>query len=220
MITLEDLKNTWAELDQKLDRNWKLNLELIRRTNLDKARKKIRSLIWVNALTLTFYLVATVLFVSFTIANLASIPLMVTGIVFGLWTLLICIAAVHEFELISKLDYSAPIPELQKKLSKIKLVIIRYLRLGVWIFPLYFGFIILFFKLLFGIDIVTHGDQNWIIGNLIFSVVVFVPLALWAHKKLSPVNAEKKWMNKLLRGNGSQITDALVLLDEIEEFEE
>ena len=63
------------------------------------------------------------------------------------------------------------------------------------------------------------GDQSWIVGNLIFSVVAFGPAALWAHRKLSPKNAETKWMNSLLRGNGSQVTSAMAFINEIEEFE-
>ena len=37
--------------------------------------------------------------------------------------------------------------------------------------------------------------------------------------KLAPKNADKKWMDRLLRSNGSQITDAIAFLKEIEDFE-
>ncbi len=121
--------------------------------------------------------------------------------------------------MIIQVNYADSLPILQKRLIRARLAIIKYIRLGVWVFPLNFGFIILFFHFLFGVDIVAVGDRTWIIGNIIFNTIVFVPLAIWAHLKLSPKNADKKWMNRQFRGNGSQITDAIKFLDEIEDFE-
>ena len=75
--------------------------------------------------------------------------------------------------------------------------------------PLYFAFVILLFKVAWNLDIVVMGNQGWILSNVILSIA-FIPVAIWAHRKLSPKNAETKWMNNLLRGNGSQVTAAQV----------
>ncbi len=220
MTGLENLQHAWAAIDQKLDRNWKLNLEIIRRSNLDRVRNKLSQLIWVKGLLLALCLVFAVLFVIFTINNWQIVHMAITGIVLSVWMLAASIATIHELQLISSLDYSKPIPDMQRRLGKIRLVIIRYLRVGIWISPLYFSFIILFFKVAWNVDIVAVGDQAWIISNLILSIGVFLPLTIWAHFKLSTKNAEKNWMNVLLRGNGSQVTAAIHLIREIEEFEE
>jgi len=218
-MELDDLKLSWANLDQKLDRNWKLNLQLIRQTNLDKAQRKITNLIWAKGLALAVYFISLILFVEFTFDNLGVIHLATTGILLSTWTLAICITSIHELHLITTIDYALPVPDLQKKLVSIRLATVKYLRLGIWIIPLSFAFTILFFKAIFGVDIVAVGDTNWMIANGVFSLVVFVPLAIWLTKKISPKNAEKKWMNKLLKGNGSQITTAIDFLKEIESFE-
>lgn len=47
----------------------------------------------------------------------------------------------------------------------------------------------------------------------------FIGLALFIHHQLSSKNMDKKWLNWLLQGNGSQIGEALGFLKEIEEFE-
>lgn len=219
MKELENLQNLWASIDQKLDRTWKLNLEVIRQTNLNQVRSKMSSLIWVKGFTLAFYLLFTLLFIGFAAANWPAPNMVVTGILFAAWTLAIAVASVHELSLIRSIDYSEPVTVLQKKLGQLRLTIIRYLRLCVWILPLNFGFIILFFKVLWGVDIVDVGNTAWMIGNITFSLVVFVPLAVWLHRKLSPENAHKPWMNRVLRSNGSQITEALTFLKEIEKFE-
>lgn len=218
MITLEDFKKTWTKIDQKLDRNWKLNLEIIRRSNIDKSKSKMKNLVWIKAISLAFCLFFTILFIVFSVSNWGTIHLATAGITLATWTLSICVASIHELGLITQIDYSSSIPELQKRLSRVRLAIIKYIRLGVWIAPLYFAFIILFFKIAWNLDIVAVGDQKWILSNIILSIA-FIPAAIWAHRKLSPKNAEAKWMNNLLQGNGSQITSALALIKEVEEFE-
>ncbi len=218
-MELTELRELWNQVNEKLDRNWQLNLELIRRTNLDQVKNKIRRLIWINALTLSFYLLWAVLFGIFAVKNWTHPSVAVSGGLLAVWAITICAASIHELELLTTINYAQPIQVLQKKLGHIKLLIIRYLRLGIWIFPLYFVFIILMFWIFWGIDIVASGDPAWITGNVLVSVLVFLPLSIWAHFKLSPKNADTKWMNALLQGNGSQITDALHLIKEIEEFE-
>ena len=215
----DNLKQIWSGIDQKLDRNWKLNLDIIRNIKLKNAKSRMTTLLWIKGITLAFYIFFAILFIQFSISHRAVIYQAAAGIILAVWTIAICIASVHELLIITQIDYSASIPVLQKKLIGLKLVIIKYFRLAVWILPLNFAFIILLFNLVFGIDIVAIGDKTWIMSNVILSIFVFIPLSLWLHNKLVPKNAGTKWMNSLLRGNGSQITDALNFLAEIEDFE-
>lgn len=218
MTEMEQLKSLWTNIDQKLDRNWELNLQIIEHANLDKARNKMNNLVWIKAITMGFYGLSTILFVSYAVSRWGVPHQSFTGIIFAVWTLIIFITAIHELSLVLSINYSEAIPVVQEKLIKMKLTTIKYLRLGVWVFPLYFGFIILFFDLLFGVDIVAVGDKAWIISNIIFSILVFIPMAVWMHIKLSAKNANKRWMNKVLGGNGNQINDAMNLLEAIDSY--
>ena len=67
--------------------------------------------------------------------------------------------------------------------------------------------------------IVAHSATAWLITNIIISLFVFLPFAIWAHRKLSPDNVDKKWMKWLLQGQGSQLSSAVTLLKKIESFE-
>lgn len=141
------------------------------------------------------------------------------GFCFALWTAAVFATSIHELSLVLAIDYGDSIPVLQKKLIDLKLTIVKYLRLSVWVFPLYFGFIMLIFDLFFGIDIVAKGDPTWLLANGIFSIVVFIPMAIWMHTKLTTKNVNKPWMQKILGGNGRQVNDALSLLKEIEAYD-
>jgi len=214
-----DIQQLWSQLSDKLDRNWKLNLEVIKSTNLGKAKKKMTSLIWILAFTLLFYGAASYLLIKMIVLNWGSTPIVVSGIILAVWTLMICIGTVQELELISRLDYSQPVTVLQKQLGQIRLIIIKYFRLISWILPFSFAFIPPFFMVLFGIDITAEAPINWMVWNVVIVIALFLPITLWINKKLSIKNADKDWMQSVLKGSGSQINEAIVLLQEIEKFE-
>lgn len=218
-MELDNLQEIWQGLNQKLDRNWNLNLDIIRESKLDKVRHKMQQLVCIKALALAFYGGFGFFCVSFAATHWGTPHFVVTGIILGIWAFAITATAIHELTLILRLDYNAPVTALQKQLIALRLTIINYLRLAVWIFPLYFCFVILFFYLPFGVDIVAVGSKAWLISNGILSLVVFLPLTIWMHRKLRPENADKKWMQRLLKGNGSQVAEALHFLQEIERFE-
>ncbi|REE05659.1 hypothetical protein [Marinoscillum furvescens] len=218
-MEIDQLKLYWKQYDEKLDRNWKLNMHLLRTTNTSKARNELNKLTWVIGITLAFYVLATYYFVHFTIGGWPSPYLVGSGAILSIWTLIISVGCVHELELISRIDFSEPVATVQGKLLRLKLIIIRYLRLVVWIFPFFMAFIAWFFKALFGIDIMLHADPTWLWSNVAIGVLVFLPFSIWAHRKLSPKNANKPWMNKLIIGNGSQINKALEFIGEIDEFD-
>ncbi|SHK04986.1 hypothetical protein SAMN04488028_102618 [Reichenbachiella agariperforans] len=219
-IELENLKSTWATVEAKLDRNWKLNLKVIREGNLEKVRDKMKNLLRVKVITFTFYLIGGLCFAGFGIQHAAQWYMALTGGVFTLWAVLVCFTSVKEIELIMKLDYTAPVIELQRQLVTLRTTIIRYFRVGVWVFPLYMGWVIMAFQVFFGVDIIAVADQTWLYSQLGFTIVFMFPLALWMHSKLIPENADKKWMQRLLQGNGSQVAGAQAFLGEIREFEE
>ncbi len=217
-MDLDRLQEIWQDQDKKLDRNWQLNLEVLRRSNLDKARNKIRSLTWMIGATLAFFALCAIGFAGFTVSHWDSPHVTAAGVVLTLWTVWISSGAMRQLGFIANIDYAAPIPVLQKQLQELRLIIVSYLQKGVWIFPFYMAFVIWFFQILFGIDIIEVGNRNWLIAQGFFSVILILP-TLWAYRKLDRKNIDTKWMQTLLRGQGSQIADALGFIREIEAFE-
>lgn len=217
-MELEELKYIWEKQEKKIDLNWKLNVEMLRNTNLDKAKSKMNSLTWITAITLSFYLLMAMFFMTFTFKNLGATHLLLSGIVLTLWSLLIATGSIKQLSAIQKINYTEPIPELQKKLESLKLVILKYLQLAQWILPLYLAFVIFWFKVLFDFDILANAGRTWLIVQIVVSSALII-LSLWLHKKLQPKNISKKWINTIMKGAGSQISEALDFIKRIEEFE-
>ncbi|MDN5212046.1 hypothetical protein QQ020_08285 [Fulvivirgaceae bacterium BMA12] len=217
-MELSELKNTWLAYEKKLDRTWKLNLQLLRTTNLDKARSKIQRLTWIVGTTLAFYLLSSLFLLFFSIQHITIIHMAAAGIILTVWSLAIAIGAMQQLALINQLDYAAPVTTLQKKLEVLRLIVLKYFRLAIWILPFYMAFQIVSAEVLFGYDIIKQAKENWLIWQAGLSIA-FIPLTIWLHQKLNPKNMHKSWMKKVLKGNGSQITEAIEFIREIEKFE-
>lgn len=213
-----DLQQAWARHERKLDQNLKLNLELLRKVNLKSTRSKLRQLVWQNSLTAIFYVFAALYFINFAADHRPVWYFMLSGLALAGWSVAIAIAAIKQLRLILMIDYSGPVTELQKKLSYIKIVIIKNLRLAGWALPFHMAFMVVTLKILFGIDIIRNGDPDWLMWNGILAVGFF-GVAIFFHRKLSPANVDKKWINWLIQGSGSQVGEALEFLKEIEKFE-
>ncbi|MFT4786159.1 MAG: hypothetical protein ACI8QD_001518 [Cyclobacteriaceae bacterium] len=213
----DELQKLWMQIDQTADDN--LAKSLMQQVQLERSQSKMNQLVIIKTLNLLIAGGTSIALSSYAFDRFTQLPQFVAGTLLAIWMLAISIATIRELVLILHIDYSDPISLLQKKLIEIKLTSIKYLRLSVWILPFSFAFVVLFFDLIWGLDIVAAGDRNWMISYFALTVIVFVPAAIWMHTKLAPKNASKKWMNNLLQGNGSQIEEALLRLQRIEAFE-
>lgn len=215
MNELDNLKHLWQEQEQKLEQSMALNLSLFRETKLDKAQNQMVGLTWISSLTAAFYIAALWYFVFFAFHNLDNWHFVLTGGILAAWSGAIALGAILQLKSILTLDYAKPVAELQKQLQEIKFTIIRFFRLALMIIPFYLVFPEVIFKVLFNVDFITQMDPLWVI----LQPVVLLPLTIWIYTKLSPKNAEKKWMNWLLQGNGSQIKSAQNFIQEINQLQ-
>jgi hypothetical protein len=154
------------------------------------------------------------------IGSNAPVPqLMISGGVYLILAAIGLIGAVNQLTIVQSIDFSEPIPAILKKLTLLKLNVLRFIRLGVWTVPLYTASIIIMFDLLWGVDIYTVGDKNWWISQIVLSAL-FVPLAFWLYNKLSIKNMNKEYMKNLFNSSGGRkITASVDFLNEIAIFE-
>ncbi len=219
MKDLNEIQQLWSAHDQKLQQQMSINIDLLRKINLDKIERKMNSLVLIKAVALGFYLIVTILLVSYVVIKWPNLNLVISGTLISTWALAICFTSIQEIRMALSIRFTDPTIILQRHLMKYRSTIIRYLRIGVWVLPLHLAFVVLFFDLYFGIDIIQTGNQTWLISQFLFSLLVMTPLAVWLYRKLIVANVDKKWMYRILKGNGSQLLDSLQLLNEIKDVE-
>ena len=215
MNELENLKGLWQQQEQKLEQTMALNLDLLQEVKIINAKNHLRSLIWISGITLMFYMVAFWYFVSFTVQNLENWHFVISGAILMIWSAVIAIGAMLQLKSLLSLDYSKPVADMQKQLQQIKFTVIRFLRFSLMILPFYVVFPEVIFKVFFNADFVAMMDPIWIIVQ----TIVLIPVAVWLYFTISPKNADKKWMNWLLQGQGSQIKSAQEFILEIDQLQ-
>jgi hypothetical protein len=215
MIDIENLQNTWSKHEEKLQKSINLNLELLKRINVKSARSKMTSLIWLNAITLVFYQVVMWYFVYYTVLSWPVVQFVIAGLILAVWSGIISYGAVKQLKLILEIDYAGPVTIVQKQLQKVKIAIVHFLRMALMILPFHMVFIIVINDILFNVDIIKVADPLWMILQ---TLILIIP-TVWIYRNLSPENVNKKWVNWLLKGNGSQINEAQNFIKEIEKFE-
>lgn len=215
MKDINDLQKAWKSHEEKLEKSWRLNLELLKRINVKNAQSKMTSLIWMNALTLVFYQVVMWFCLFFIFSHRDSIAFILSGTVLVFWAAIISFGAIKQLKLILEINYAQPVTRVQKQLQKVKLAMVYYLRMALMILPFYVVFPTIFFEKWFGVNFIETMDTTW----LIVQPLVLILPTIWIYRKLSPKNAQKKWLNWLLVGHGSQINEAQQFLQEIKKFE-
>ena len=210
-----NIQNTWLKHEEKLEKSISLNLEILRRINVKSARSKMVGLILINILTLVFYQVVMWYLIYFTAIRWPEIQFLIAGSLLVTWSAIISYGAIKQLKLIYEIDYAGPVTVVQKQLQKVKIAIVHFLRMAIMILPFHMAFLIVISELFLNVDIVKVADPIWMIAQ---TVVLIFP-TIWIYRNLSPKNVNKKWINWLLRGNGSQINEAQKFMLEIEKFE-
>lgn len=213
-----NIHELWKQNEALLDSTRKLNATLLREVKLDKAKSSLKSLLFLPISTLIFFLFATSYALYFAVANWGAWYFMFSAAVVALFSVMLVVSSFKQLQQILSVDYNAPIVKLQKDISKIKFSVVTNLRIGAWILP-FSPFIGLFVvKALFQFDMVEVMNYNMVFSFGI-ATIILEALSLMALRALRPKNINKRWLNWMLQGSGSQVDEALGFLKQIEEFE-
>jgi hypothetical protein len=213
-----DIQNLWKKSEALLEANRKLNLTLLKEIKLDKAKSSLNNLLFLPISTLLFYTIIGFYAMYFTVEYSEQWYFSFSGAIVVFFSFWLAWTSIKQLQLISSIDYTEAIINIQKKLAKLKTAIIKNLRIIAWLLP--FGpFIgIFFFKSLFNLDVMSLLNYNMLISFGVITVILEM-ISLLLLKALHPNRKHTKWLNWLLQGSGSQINDALQYLKSIEDFQ-
>ncbi|SDW33216.1 hypothetical protein SAMN05444411_101496 [Lutibacter oricola] len=214
-----DIQDIWRQNEMILEQNRKFNIELLKEVKIDKAKSSLKNLLFLPISTLLFNTLVASYALCFTVLNYEFWYFVFSGLMISFFSIWFVISSIKQLKLILLVDYKNEILTIQEDLSKIKIAVVKNLRIASYLLP--FGpFIALFlFKAILNIDLMEVLDFKMLVSFGISTVVLEI-ISLVVLRALKPKNINKKWLNWLLMGNGSQVNDAIVFLDDIKTFEE
>ncbi|MEP0354596.1 hypothetical protein [Paraglaciecola sp.] len=217
MDNIEKMTQAWAQQNEKLDQSITVSSEALKQVALLKAEKTMGNFLMVNTFTVVVGILMSSFMLHFIVTNMSNVNMLLAGAAILSWSGLITLGGIRHLYMQLTLDYSKPVIEVQRDLTKIGLSVLYYLRVSLMILPFYFAYIVVGFELFFGIDIVQHGDTYWLMSQAVCSVL-FAALAIYLFKQLSPNNIDKPVTKVLLRGCGNQAWRAAQELNELQRY--
>jgi hypothetical protein len=214
---IDDLKSAWQSLSRNLERQHALTLHQFRETKRARFRSGFRWLVIGQIFQIICGLLLAGFAARFWFAHLGVVHAMVYGISLHAYGVMLIIFAGRDLELIKRLDYSAPVLELQRQVAKLRR---WHLHSALW-----FGItgcliwipFILAIAYSAGADIWINnrGVVGWLVVSGFVPAALLVGVVLWSGR---PGNGR---LARILEESsvGSSVNRAQRLVDEIAQFE-
>lgn len=119
-MELDELKQAWHAMEQRLERQQALNVQLFSESRVDKAKRHLRWLLLGQCAQLAIGVLVTVLSARFWMANHEAPPLLATGLAMHAWGVLLVCSAVVELLLVARIQYAQPVVTVQRYLALLR----------------------------------------------------------------------------------------------------
>lgn len=150
-MELDEMKSAWLALDRRMQRQEILNVHFFQEGRLDKLRASLRPLVASRIVQIIVGGLLAILFAPFWIEHLDTPHLVVIGLLLHGYALTFIVFAARDLYMIRRVDYSAPVVEIQRRLAELRAWRIRvavvfgaigcfnWIPLVLWLFVVVFG---------------------------------------------------------------------------------
>jgi hypothetical protein len=216
-MELDDMKNAWLALDRRLERAEALNLATFRERRLDRLRASLRPMLIGRIVQIVAGALLALTFAPFWVEHLATPHLVVIGASLHLYALMMIIGGARDIYLIRRIDYAAPVVEIQRRLTELRAWLLKSAPVfGVAGCFIWVPFVLWVFMVLFDADIYAHAPEvvYWLLASSAVPLAVMLLVLHWVRQP-----GRSKWAAMLERSVvGSGIYKAQRFLDEIGAF--
>jgi hypothetical protein len=182
-MELDDMKLAWAGLDQRLDKQYALNFQLLRDGKLDKARRGLRPLVWGQAIQLTIGVLITFWAGAFWATRWHVMHLLICGLLVHLYGILLIVFAARVLYLIQRMDYAAPVLVIQRQLADLRSWRVRVEAPVYGVLGCFIWIPVTWMSLAwYGIDLWSPGFMLWAIASSLVGLAAVV-LVVWLMRR-------------------------------------
>lgn len=216
-----ELKELWKHYDARLEKNWNLNLKLIKDMKLEKTKSSMNRFTFFMSLSILFDFFIANYLVKFIIDNFSNITLTAPAYLLSIITCIAIIWSFYQLGLVLTIGYSAPVVDIQKKIEKLRL---EKLKFNKFIFYVSYPFVYFGGFVLLHLDI-TQFPVSWMIPNIVLAIL-WIPLCNWLIRKYNTPGLTSKFWKSLSKDSSltpesasMSLNKSLTFLKEIREFE-
>ena len=118
-MELEELRIAWQELDHRLGRQRTWSIQALRLGKLDQARRGLQPLWWGQSAQIVAGVGLILLFARIWLAHMHTAHLMVPALLMYAYGLMLVLLAARTLSLVGRIDYAAPVLQIQRRLSEL-----------------------------------------------------------------------------------------------------
>jgi hypothetical protein len=119
-MELDDLKNAWRELDQRLQRQHDLQLQTFRQGKLDRMKSGLRPLFWGQIAQMAFGAIFIGLAALLWSTTPHAMSVIAAGVIVQAYGVACMLMAGVTLGRIGRIDYAAPVLTIQKQLAQVR----------------------------------------------------------------------------------------------------
>jgi hypothetical protein len=224
-MNLEEWKNIWLDHDKKLDKHIKLNIEQIKKLNLDNTRSELDDFLRTPLYGLVIGIALQIFLIYFIVNHINMLEFVAPAVLINTFVILQIIISVFQASVILKLNYNSPITDIQKKLGWLNLRRIRYLTTTRFSYPLLcVPVLIVGSKAIFNVDLYLYLEPWWIWLQVGIGVI-FLMFGLWLSMQYATQKINSTLLKRLMANitrndmTGKSLSYAISILNDIEKFE-
>lgn len=170
-MELDDLKSAWQSLNARLEKQEALQLRLAKSELAERARRRLRPLARGQAFQMVAGALLALGSAIFWIHHRRAIDLLASGLLMHAYGIALILFGARAQYLIGRIDYSAPVVEIQKRLAELRRFYVRGgLAIGLPWWVLWIPLMNMLFKALFGADLMRNAPE-WAYLSLAVGVV-------------------------------------------------
>lgn len=214
---LDDLKQTWQQLDRRLARQEALLLDGLRQRRLDTLRGTLAPLRWGQRLQIPIGILVVVWAVWTWRTCWDLVNVRVAAMVMQAYGAALILAGAQTLTLLARLDYTAPVVEIQRRLAEVqRWYSLTGLALGMAWWLLWLPALLMIGGA-FGLDVLARG--RWTLAGYAATCLVGLGVSLWLVRRAenSDRPAVRAWAQRA--AVGESLSRATAMLAHIRQFE-
>jgi len=192
-----ELKELFAAYDAKLDRALQLNERSLKKIKLDKIQKQTRWILVLRSIEVVSFSILAIILGSYIADNWAVTHLVVSGIIFHIFTLIALVGSIGQLVLLQQIDYEKPIIEIRKKIEKVNSHSLLFLKLVFLSAPVWWAYPLVALDYFSNIDLYPHLDPDFVQEYVVVNALLIFPL-VWFLSKLNYKSLHIKWVRKTI----------------------
>jgi hypothetical protein len=218
-MELDELKQAWRRMEQRLDTTGALGLQLYRESKVDRIRRTLRWMMAGQALQIAIWMAVTAIVAPFWIEHRAVPHLLIFGLILHAYAVLTIVSSVVQLQVMATIDYAAPVLVLQRRLVRLRtLRIWSTLLLSLPWWPLWIVAFVVGMKWWLGVDLYLVAP-TFVLVNIVFGLVGLVATVWFARRVARRARETGKPARFADDLAGHSLRRAIGQLDEIARFQ-